>query len=73
MTSLMALASTVPPIARAAISGILFAIGAVLLIIAVWRIVRGANRLSSLHLAPGHIGQPTKNGKEVPMANTPKY
>lgn len=73
MTNLMSLATSIPPIARAVISGILFAIGAVLLIIAIWRIVRGANRLSSLHLAPGHIGQPAKNGKEVPMANVPKY
>ena len=37
MTHLMGLATTVPPIARAALSGILFAVGALLLLIAVWR------------------------------------
>lgn len=73
MTNLMSLATTVPPIARAVIAGVLFAIGALLLIIAIWRIVRGANRLSSLHLAPGHVGQKPPKGKEVPMANPPKY
>lgn len=72
MTNLMGLATTVPPIARATISGILFALGAVLLVIAIWRLVRGANRLSSLHLAPGHITQ-TNKSKDVPMSNVPKY
>lgn len=73
MTSLMSLATSVPPVARAVIAGVLFVVGAILLIIAIWRIVRGANRLSSLHLAPGHIGQKPAKGKEVPMANVPKY
>ncbi|XP_018567458.1 scavenger receptor class B member 1 isoform X2 [Anoplophora glabripennis] len=72
MTNLMGLATTVPPIARATIAGILFGLGAVLLVIAIWRLVRGANRLSSLHLAPGHISQTNKT-KDVPMSNVPKY
>lgn len=54
VTDLMSLAATVPPIAHVALTAILFIIGIVLLIIAVWRIVRGAHRLSSLHLAQGH-------------------
>ncbi|KAG5876516.1 hypothetical protein JTB14_015442 [Gonioctena quinquepunctata] len=72
MTALMKLATTVTPIARVALSAALFVVGAILLIIAIWRIVRGANRLSSLHLAPGHVGQPNKP-KDVPLANVPKY
>ncbi|CAH0548952.1 unnamed protein product [Brassicogethes aeneus] len=67
MTSLMKLANTVPPIAKTALSIGLFVVGAILLAIAVWRLVRGANRLSSLHLAPGHVGK--SNGKDVPMSN----
>ncbi|GLV36663.1 epithelial membrane protein [Carabus blaptoides fortunei] len=54
VTDLMNLATTVPPIAHIALTAILLVIGALLLIIAVWRIVRGAHRLSSLHLASGH-------------------
>lgn len=73
MTNLMNLAISVPPIGRAVVSSVLFVIGAILLIIATWRIVRGANRLSSLHLAPGHVGQKPPKGKEVSMANVPKY
>lgn len=73
MTNLMSLATKVPPIARTVIAGVLFVIGAFLLIIAIWRIVRGANRLSSLHLAPGHVGQKPAKGKEMPAANAPKY
>lgn len=72
MTGLMKLATTVPPIARIVITIALFFIGAILLIIAIWRLVRGANRLSSLHLAPGHVGPPNKT-KDLPMANVPKY
>ncbi|EFA05670.1 scavenger receptor class B member 1 isoform X1 [Tribolium castaneum] len=72
MTGLMGLATTVPPIARAALAGVLFVMGAVLLLIAVWRLVRGANRLSSLHLAPGHVGPPTNKNKDVPMGNVPR-
>lgn len=73
MTNLMSLATSIPPIGRAVIAGVLFIIGGILLIVAIWRIVRGANRLSSLQLAPGHVGQPATKGKEVPMANVPKY
>ncbi|KAJ8956252.1 hypothetical protein NQ318_014984, partial [Aromia moschata] len=47
MTNLMGLATTVPPLARAGVSGVLFCLGGVLLAIAIWRLVRGANRLSS--------------------------
>lgn len=72
MTNLMKLATTVPPIAHAGLSASLFVIGALLLLIAIWRLVRGANRLSSLHLAPGHVGQPSKT-KDVPMSNVPRY
>ncbi|XP_028139088.1 lysosome membrane protein 2 isoform X1 [Diabrotica virgifera virgifera] len=72
MTGLMKIATTVPPIAKIVISVSLFVIGIVLLIIAIWRLLRGANRLSSLHLAPGHVGQSIKT-KDVPMANVPKY
>lgn len=57
VTDLMSLAATVPPIAHVALTAILFIIGIVLLIIAVWRIVRGAHRLSSLHLAQGHVSK----------------
>ncbi|XP_076255610.1 epithelial membrane protein isoform X1 [Rhynchophorus ferrugineus] len=73
MTGLMKLAISVPPVAHAALSGILLAVGAIMLIIAIWRLVRGANRLSSLQLAPGHVGQPSNKNKEVPMGNVPKY
>lgn len=72
MTGLMKLATTAPPVARLAIACSLFVIGALLLVIAIWRLIRGANRLNSLHLAPGHIGQPNKN-KDVPMGTVPKY
>lgn len=72
MTNLMALATTVPPIAHAGLSGALFVVGILLLLIAIWRLVRGANRLSSLHLAPGHIGPGPKGGKDVPMSNVPR-
>ncbi|CAH1981588.1 unnamed protein product [Acanthoscelides obtectus] len=63
MTGLMGLATYVPPVARASLSGILFGLGSVLLILAVWRLVRGASRLSSLQLATGNTvsnGNPTK-------------
>lgn len=70
MTGLMKLATTVPPVARTVVSSILFAVGALLLLIAVWRLVRGANRLSSLHLAPGHVGPPpNKAPKDVALGN----
>ncbi|XP_074026812.1 epithelial membrane protein isoform X2 [Leptinotarsa decemlineata] len=72
MTGLMKLATKIPPIAQVVLAIILFVVGAILLVIAIWRIVRGANRLSSLHLAPGHVGQPNKP-KDVPMANVQKY
>ncbi|KAF2883403.1 hypothetical protein ILUMI_22766 [Ignelater luminosus] len=72
VTNLMRLANDVPPIAHASLSGILFVIGIILLLIAVWRIVRGANRLSSLHLATGHVSQPPKS-KDVPMSNVNRY
>ncbi|XP_066255655.1 scavenger receptor class B member 1 isoform X1 [Euwallacea similis] len=73
MTGLMKLATTVPPIAHATLSGILFACGVLLLIVAIWRLVRGANRLNSLQLAPGHVGSPPNKGKDVQMGNVPKY
>ncbi|XP_060534332.1 scavenger receptor class B member 1 isoform X2 [Cylas formicarius] len=73
MTGLMRLATSVPPVAHAALSGVLFALGALMLLVAIWRLVRGANRLSSLQLAPGHMGQHGNKGKDVPMANVPKY
>ncbi|RZC39538.1 CD36 domain containing protein, partial [Asbolus verrucosus] len=72
MTNLMGLATKVPPIARAALTGILFVVGVLLLLVAVWRLVRGANRLSSLHLAPGHVGPPANKNKDVPMGNVPR-
>lgn len=73
MTNLMKLATTVPPVAHASISGVLFVLGALLLLIAVWRLVRGANRLNSLHLAPGHVGSGVQQTKDVPMSNVNKY
>ncbi|KAH1006208.1 hypothetical protein HUJ05_006961 [Dendroctonus ponderosae] len=73
MTGLMKLATSVPPIAHAALSGILFAVGVLLLIVAIWRLVRGANRLNSLQLAPGHVGTPANKGKDVQLSNVPKY
>lgn len=73
MTGLMKLATTVPPVAHAALSGTLFAFGVLLLIVAVWRLVRGANRLNSLQLAPGHVGSSSNKNKDVQMANVPKY
>lgn len=72
MTNLMKLATSVPPVAHAGISGVLFVLGALLLLIAVWRLVRGANRLSSLHLATGHIAQPQQS-KDVPMSNVNRH
>lgn len=72
ITSLMRLANDVPPVAHAAITGIVFAIGIILLIVAVWRLVRGANRLSSLHLATGHVGQPPQS-KDVQMNNVNRH
>ena len=68
MTNLMNLATTVPPVAHASLSAILFVLGALLLLIAVWRLVRGANRLSSLHLATGRVGT-SAGQKDVQMAN----
>lgn len=72
MTGLMGLATKVPPIARAVLIGVLFALGVLLLLVAIWRLVRGANRLSSLHLAPGHVGPTANKGKDVQMANVPR-
>ncbi|XP_017771039.1 PREDICTED: scavenger receptor class B member 1 isoform X2 [Nicrophorus vespilloides] len=71
MTSLMALATSVPPVARAVLTGILLVIGLLMLVVAIWRLVRGANRLSSLHLATGHVG-PLQT-KDMPMANVPRH
>ncbi|KAJ8916553.1 hypothetical protein NQ315_000195 [Exocentrus adspersus] len=48
MTSLMGLANTVPPIARAGLSGVLFALGAILLVVAIWRLVRGGQQVEFL-------------------------
>ncbi|KAK9754235.1 LEM domain [Popillia japonica] len=53
VTNLMNLATTAPPIARTVITAVLIAVGLLLLLIAVWRLVRGANRLSSLQFNPG--------------------
>ncbi|KAK4878126.1 hypothetical protein RN001_010632 [Aquatica leii] len=71
ITNLMRLANEVPPVAHASMTGILLALGIILLIIAVWRLVRGANRLSSLHLASGHVG-PTQT-KDLPMSNVDRH
>ncbi|XP_031330214.1 scavenger receptor class B member 1 isoform X1 [Photinus pyralis] len=71
ITNLMRLANQVPPVAHASITGVLFALGGVLLIIAVWRLVRGANRLSSLQLATGHIGP--QQSKDVQMNNVNRH
>lgn len=73
MTGLMKLATSVPPIAHATLSGVLFAAGILLLIVAIWRLVRGANRLNSLQLATGHVGSPPNKGKDVQLGNVPKY
>lgn len=51
----MKLATTVPPIAHVALSAVLLVLGGVLLVLAVWRLVRGAHSISSLHLATGHV------------------
>ncbi|KAF5284247.1 hypothetical protein FQR65_LT00247 [Abscondita terminalis] len=72
ITNLMRLANEVPPVAHASITGILLALGIILLIIAVWRLVRGANRLSSLHLASGHVGQ-TQQSKDLQMSNVDRH
>lgn len=69
----MKLATSVPPVAHAGISGVLFVLGALLLLIAVWRLVRGANRLSSLHLATGHVATPPAQSKDVPMSNVNRH
>jgi len=69
----MKLATSVPPIAHATLSGVLFAAGILLLIVAIWRLVRGANRLNSLQLATGHVGSPPNKGKDVQLGNVPKY
>lgn len=71
MTDLMKLATSVPPVAHAGISAVLFVLGALLLLVAVWRLVRGASRLNSLHLAPGHVG--SGQTKDVPMSNVNKH
>lgn len=55
VTNLMNLATSVPPVAHVALSAVLFGFGALLLITAVWRLVRGAHSISSLHLAAGHV------------------
>lgn len=68
MTHLMSLATSIPPIARAALTIILILVGACLLFVAIWRLVRGANRLSSLRLAAGHNG-PAAQTKDIAMAN----
>ncbi|KAL3270736.1 hypothetical protein HHI36_021261 [Cryptolaemus montrouzieri] len=72
MTNLMGLATTLPPIAHAALSSSVIIVGLVLLLVAIWRLVRGAHRLSSLQLAPGHVGSQTKKEKDVPMSNVHK-
>nr|XP_022899774.1 lysosome membrane protein 2-like isoform X2 [Onthophagus taurus]XP_022899775.1 lysosome membrane protein 2-like isoform X2 [Onthophagus taurus] len=71
VTNLMKLASTVPPIARTVLTGVLVVIGFLLLMVAVWRLVRGANRLSSLQLATGHIGNGANSPSkpDIPMSN----
>lgn len=66
VTSLMKLATDVPPVAHVASTTVLLIVGALMLIVAVWRLVRGANRLSSLHLATGHVATPAK---DMQMAN----
>lgn len=79
MTGLMALAAAVPPIARASLTGVLLIVGALLLLIAMWRLVRGAKRFSSLHLAAGHVGPaatppaPTAQTKDMQMGNVPRH
>ncbi|XP_025836742.1 lysosome membrane protein 2 [Agrilus planipennis] len=72
VTNLMQLAANVPPVARACITGILVIIGCVMLFLAVWRLVRGANRLSSLHLSTGHHGTVPQTTKDMPMGNVPR-
>lgn len=67
VTDLMNLATAAPPIARTVITAVLIVVGLLLLLIAVWRLVRGANRLSSLQLATGHI--PPQIKPEIPMSN----
>lgn len=72
MTNLMGLATKVPPVAHVALSIGVISIGLLVLLVAIWRLVRGAHRLSSLQLAPGHVGSQTKKEKDVPMNNVNK-
>ncbi|KAF5284609.1 hypothetical protein FQA39_LY16967 [Lamprigera yunnana] len=69
ITKLMRLANEVPPVAHATITGILIGLGSVLLVLAVWRLVRGANRLSSLHLSTGQ----STHTKDLQMSNVNKH
>lgn len=68
MTGLMALATSVPPIARTVLTALLLVVGGLLLLIAIWRLVRGANRLSSLRLAAGHNGPASTQTKDKDIA-----
>lgn len=86
MTTLMHLATTVPPVIKTGLTITLLVVGSLMLIVAVWRLLRGASRLSSLRLAQGHVGpaangqsqqtngnSPSKGGKDVAMGNVPRY
>lgn len=51
----MRLATSVPPIAHVVLSAVLLVVGVLLLMVAIWRLIRGAHSISSLHLSSGHV------------------
>lgn len=64
----MNLATTTPAIAKPILMAAFYAIGTILLIVAVWRLVRAAHAHSTLRLNTPHFGPtPPSNGKNRDM------
>lgn len=69
MRTLLKLAVDLPPVARAAVSGVLAAIGAIVLLGALMCLARAAKRQEKLHLSnplPANAATNTKNGQLNP-------
>jgi hypothetical protein len=69
MRSLIKLVVDLPPVARAAVSGVLAAIGAIVLLGALMCLARAAKRQEKLHLSnplPANATTNTKNGQLNP-------
>lgn len=66
MRSLLKMAVDVPPIARAAVSGVLAAVGVIVLLGALMCLARAAKRQEKLHLSNPLPASATKNGQLNP-------